>query len=71
MMARYVGGIKGFTLIELLIVVGIISILVAISIPFYGQYHRRTQNTAAVSDLKNFRMQMEAEFADQHQYPSY
>jgi len=62
---------RGFTLIELLIVVAIIGILVSIAIPYYGNYHAQTMNAAAVSDLKNFKMFMEAAYSDTHQYPTF
>lgn len=59
----------GFTLIELLIVVTIIGILAAIAIPQFAAYRQRGYNAAANSDLRNFRMTLEAYFADNHFYP--
>ena len=61
----------GFTLIELLIVVAIIGILVAVIIPNYSHYVTRGANAAAVSDLINFRSEMESCFLDQHSYPNF
>lgn len=60
---------KGFTLIELLIVVAIIGILAAIAIPQFSAYRQKAYNSAAQSDLKNFKTAMEAYFADNQKYP--
>lgn len=61
---------KGFTLIELLIVVAIIGVLAAIAIPQFASYRAKSYNTAAQTDLKNFRTQMEAEYIDSQEYPN-
>jgi type IV pilus assembly protein PilA len=61
---------KGFTLIELLIVVAIIGILAAVAIPQFSAYRIKGFNSASLSDLRNFKTQMESAFADQQAYPT-
>jgi len=61
---------KGFTLIELLIVVAIIAILAAIAIPQFSAYRQKAYNSAALSDLRNWKTAMESYYADNQQYPS-
>jgi type IV pilus assembly protein PilA len=61
---------KGFTLIELLIVVAIIGILAAIAIPQFAAYRAKAYNSAAESDLRNFKTTMESVFADNQTYPN-
>jgi len=62
------GNQKGFTLVELMIVVAIIGILAAIAIPQFAAYRQRAFNSAATSDLRNFKTVMETDFADNQQY---
>ena len=51
--------VKGFTLIELMIVVVIIGVLAAISIPLYQNYVAKSQITAAVAELNGAKPQYE------------
>jgi len=60
---------KGFTLIELLIVVAIIGILAAIAIPQFSAYRQRGYNAAAMSDIKHFKMSIEAYYTENQYYP--
>lgn len=60
---------KGFTLIELLIVVAIIGILAAIAIPQFASYRAKSYNSAATSDLKNIKTNLESYYADNTYYP--
>jgi type IV pilus assembly protein PilA len=62
---------KGFTLIELLIVVAIIGILAAIAIPQFSAYREKAYNSAANSDLKNWKTGMEAFNGDYQEYPTF
>lgn len=55
---------KGFTLIELLIVVAIIGILAAIAIPQFAAYRQKAFNSAAESDLKNTKTNLESYYSE-------
>jgi len=70
MLKKFRKGEKGFTLIELLIVVAIIGILAAIAIPQFSAYRERAFNSAAQSDLRNFKTAMEAAYSDNTEYPT-
>lgn len=61
--------IKGFTLIELLVVVAIIGILAAIAIPQYSRFRTHGFNSAAVSDIKNAKLALEAYYSEKKAYP--
>ncbi|MBT1075414.1 type IV pilin protein [Geobacter grbiciae] len=60
---------KGFTLIELLIVVAIIGILAAIAIPQFAAYRQKAFNSAAESDLKNTKTNLESYYSENQFYP--
>ena len=60
---------NGFSLIELLIVMAVIGILAVIAIPQFAAYRIKAYNTAAESDLRNFRTMMEACMTDSKSYP--
>jgi type IV pilus assembly protein PilA len=61
----------GFTLIELMLVVAIIATLVTIALPMFQHYRVKSNNSAALSDLKSFKTIMEAEFNDRQSYPQF
>lgn len=66
---RNVKKICGFSLLELLIVVVIIGILATLAIPYFSAYRIKGYNSAAMSDLGNFKIQIEAHFAEHRSYP--
>jgi prepilin-type N-terminal cleavage/methylation domain-containing protein len=59
---------KGFTLIELLVVIAIIGILAAIAIPQFATYRQRANDGAAVSDLRNMAVALEAFYVANNAY---
>lgn len=59
----------GFTLVETLIVVVVIAALAAIAIPQYNGYRIRMYNSIAISDLRAFRVCMEANRSESGAYP--
>lgn len=61
---------KGFTLIELMIVIAIIGILAAIAIPQFSNYRAKSFNSAAISDLRNARTDLEGYYAEWQSYPN-
>ncbi len=61
---------RGFTLMELMIVVAIVAILAAISIPAYQQYIIKSEIRAAQSDLLSLSMQFENSYQRNLAYPA-
>jgi type II secretion system protein G len=61
---------KGFTLIELLIVVAIIGILAAIAIPQFAKYRQNAFDSAAQSDIKTLKTELEGFYVDNYEYPN-
>jgi prepilin-type N-terminal cleavage/methylation domain-containing protein len=61
---------KGFTLIELMIVIAIIGILAAISIPQFAKYRERSFNTSSLSDLRSLAQDLEGYYSEWGEYPN-
>lgn len=60
--------IRGFTLIELMVVVAIMGILLAIAVPNYVEYVRRSQLVEASSILSDLRTRLEQRYQDNRTY---
>lgn len=69
MLKRFKKSEKGFTLIELLIVVAIIGILAAIAIPQFAAYRQKAFDSAAQSDLRTMRTELEGYYTENYHYP--
>ena len=59
---------NGFSLVELMIVVVVMGILMAIALPYYGDYVIRGTIPDATSSLSSTRVQMEQYFQDNRTY---
>jgi type IV pilus assembly protein PilA len=66
---RHILNRKGFTLIELMVVVAILAILSAVALLQFKNYHRKSYNTAAVSDIRNMESLLQGYYADNKRYP--
>lgn len=62
--------ISGFTLIELLVTVAIIGIISATAIAQFSEYRKKTYDTIALSDIRNYLTAQDAYFADHNSYAS-
>ena len=60
--------VKGFTLMELLVVVAVVGILAAVSIPYYNDYVLRGKLPEGQSALSDGRVRMEQYFQDNRTY---
>ena len=59
---------RGFSLIELMMAVAIIGVLVAIAMPQYGDYVRKSQVAEATTTLLEYRTRMEQFYQDSRNY---
>ncbi len=61
---------KGFTIIELLVVIVIIGILVALTLPNLFSAQARGRDADRKNELKNVKQKLETYFGDNGQYPA-
>ena len=62
---------NAFSLLELLIVLLIVYFLLILSFTYYKPLFRRAYNLIAISDLRNFTIDLEAAYIDNMSYPKY
>lgn len=61
---------RGFTIVELLVVIVVIAILVALTLPNLFGLQRRARDDARKNDLKNTQQALETYFNDNNRYPA-
>lgn len=61
---------KGFTIVELLVVIVVIAILVALTLPNLFSLQQRARDDQRKNDIKNIQQQLEAYFNDNNAYPA-
>lgn len=64
-----VRNIRGYTLVELMVVMGILGILAAISVPSYRMHQLKARETVLSEDLYQIRRAIDGFYADKGQYP--
>jgi type IV pilus assembly protein PilA len=57
----------GFTLVEIMVVIAIIGILAAV--PQFAAYRQTSYNTAALSDLRNVKTNLESFYQEHQHFP--
>lgn len=61
---------KGFTIVELLVVIVVIAILVALTLPNLFSLQERARDDERKNDLKNIQTALEAYYSDNNAYPA-
>lgn len=60
----------GFTIVELLVVIVVIAILVALTVPNLFNLQRRARDDTRKNDLRNLRTALETYYNDNNSYPA-